>query len=77
MKYTMQLIRFRKSGKYYDHISFKTDKEYMYQISDEMRCTLHTEVYDYMATGYLCTEENPSESLGEHPNGFPSLVKGD
>ena len=73
----MQIIKFKKSGKFYGHWCMETDKELMYQVVEDFEGFLHTEMYDYVITGDLCTQDNPSVIVGEHPNGYPCLIKGD
>ena len=76
-KYCMQIIKFKKSGKYYDHWCLETDSEFMYQIVEDFEQFLHTEMYDYVITGYLCDPNQPDVVTGEHPMGYPCLIKGD
>lgn len=75
--YCMQLIKFKKSGKFYDYLCLETEKDYMWEVVEDFKDFLHTEMYDYMLTGYLCTQENYEDVVGEHPNGYPCLIKGD
>lgn len=73
--YNMQIIKFKESGKFYDHICFDTNREYMYQIVEDFKPFLNTEEFYYVITGYTCNISDPSEPNGEHPNGFPCLIK--
>ncbi len=75
-KYTMEVIRFKKSGKFYDHIAFETDRDWMYQISEDFENAgkewPHWESFDYLLTGNLFSEEL-FEGY-DHPNGFPYFI---
>ena len=71
-KYSMEVQRFKPSGKYYDTVSFGTNKEYMYNISEELQEDVASNkispYYDYLLTGKLFNSDK------DHPNGFPSLT---
>lgn len=71
-KYSIAIIRFKPSGKYYDTVSFGTNSEFMYQISDEVKRAVETglisDYYDYFFDGSLFDG-------GEHPNAYPVLIK--
>lgn len=71
----MQIIKFKESGKYYDHICLETDREYMFQIVEDFEPLLNTNEFYYVVTGYTCDRNEPSVPTGEHPNGFPCLIK--
>ena len=75
--YCMQIIKFKKSGKFYDYWCLETDCKLMYQVVEDFEGFLHTEMYDYVITGNLCEQGNPSVVIGEHPNGYPCLIKGE
>ena len=56
-KYKLELIRFKKSGKFYDHISFETDNDFTWKIVDEIKTEIKnydlSDDFDYMLTGQL------------------------
>lgn len=76
MKYCMQMIKFKKSGKCCGYWCLETDEELIYKVVEDFEQYLHTEMYDYLLTGNLCDPNNPEVVTGEHPNGYPCLIKG-
>lgn len=67
-KYSMEVWKFKQSGKYYDTFYFKTSKEYMYQISEEYDKYLadNPDEFVHVITGKL-------QGGTDHPNAFPLL----
>lgn len=76
VKYQIELIRFKKSGKFYDHISFSTNCEWTYEIVEEIVEEIKKGVFsnnmDYMITGHIYDDElYQGECI---PNGFPVFI---
>lgn len=72
-KYKLELIRFKLSGAFYDHISFETSQKFTYKIIDEIKTAIRnyelSDDFNYMITG-----QQYSVNLyqgKDHPNGFP------
>lgn len=73
-KYSAELMRFKPSGKYYDTVSFGTNSEHMFQISDEIHecrdCNNISKNYHYLLTGKFFDGS-------DMPNGYPVLIVGE
>ncbi|QDP52616.1 MAG: hypothetical protein Unbinned2480contig1002_23 [Prokaryotic dsDNA virus sp.] len=67
-KYNIELIRFKKSGKYYDTVTFATNSNMVFDVSDEIEEAFNSNVisqeFDYMITGE-----------GFPDTGYPALLK--
>lgn len=67
-KYSVELIRFKKSGKYYDTVTFATNSNQVWQVSEEIEsafnCNQISQEFDYMITGE-----------GFPDTGYPALLK--
>jgi len=78
-KYTVEIIRFKKSGKFYDYIGYATDSDWFFDLKDEMKRDIRegvlTDSFNYMVTGQLYIEEQELYSGEDHPNGFPMFIE--
>lgn len=78
-KYHVEVIRFKPSGKFYDHVSFGTDSEWMFDIVDEITQQASTGIisnsFDYMITGQWGDSDEDLYSGGDLPNGHPVFIK--
>ena len=67
-KHSIELIRFKHSGKFYDKISFETKSNQVWQVVDEIELAVSQNKlqgnYDYMITGE-----------GFPDTGYPALLK--
>ena len=67
-KYSIELIRFKKSGKYYDTVTFGTNSDQVFQVCDEVSNSFKHNVisqeFDYLITGN-----------GFPDTGYPALLK--
>lgn len=75
MKYEMEVLVFKPSGKFSDTLVFSTDKELMFQIVEELEQGIARGEYrkdqSYVITGVLYGFVQE-----DHPNGYPCLIKG-
>lgn len=79
-KYSLEVIRFKKSGKYYDTVSYGTNSEWLFEVVEQFEKDILNGVianhYNYMFTGKL--HEDCELYEGEdYPNGYPVLVNTD
>lgn len=67
-EYSIELIRFKKSGKYYDTVTFGTNSDLVFQVCDEIKAAFESNQisreFDYMITGE-----------GFPDTGYPALLK--
>ena len=67
-KYSIELMRFKKSGKYYDSVTFGTNCDQVWQVSDEVKIAFEinmiSQEFDYLITG-----------SGFPDTGYPALLK--
>lgn len=77
-QYSVELIRFKPSGKYYDQVGFATDSSFIFEIADEIRqraaVGLISDSFDYLITGREY-EEGDTFAGVDLPNGHPAFVK--
>ena len=76
-KYSVQLTRFRKGGKYYDDVSFGTNADHVYSIVDEIVKAIESNIisdsYDYLYTGM---DSDGNDTLPS-AMAFPHFIKAD
>lgn len=72
-KYSVELMRFKQSGKYYDTVSYGTNFEHMFQISEQIEADIYvgliSDQYYYLLTGKYVDGYDMT-------NGYPVLIKG-
>lgn len=68
--YKVELQYFKQGGKFYTEGSYETDKEQMYEVSDEVRKMRE----EGKLPGICGSEWIVYVSADEHPNGYPLLI---
>jgi hypothetical protein len=72
-KYSVEVQKFKPSGKYIDTVSFGTNSEWFNEVVEEFRkAIINNQIErraDYCLTGKLADGE-------DHPNGYPVLIRG-
>lgn len=72
-KYSVELMRFKQSGKYYDTVSYGTNFEHMFQISEQIEADIKS---GFMYNGYYYLLTGKDSDGVDLPNGYPVLIKG-
>lgn len=67
-KYSIELMRFKNSGKFYDTVTFGTNSDQVWQVAGEVKNAFFKNVisqdFDYLITG-----------VGFPDTGYPHLLK--
>lgn len=72
-KYSVEVQKFKPSGKYIDTVSFGTNSEWFYEVIDEFRKAIINNQIERQCDYYLSGKLREGE---DHPNGYPVLVRG-
>lgn len=68
--YEVELQYFKRNGKYYCNGEYKTDKAYMFEISDEVnQMKVENKLPGVQGNEWIIYVNAP-----KHPNGFPVLI---
>lgn len=71
-KYEVKLTYFKQSGKYYSEGRYETNKEYMYQIVEEVKMlNIEEDLPDIGKTSEFSILVTVADN---HPNGYPCLI---